>query len=209
MANPKRVIHEMEQGTPEWFDVRKGIPTASEFAAVMAKPGPRGSVPKTRQTYMRKLAGEIITGEPMESFENAHMIRGREMEQEAVDAYAFETGTDPQKVGFVKMGSITGCSPDRLIGKDGQLEVKTKLPHLLIEILEQNKLPEEFIPQVQGQLWVTGRKWCDFIAFWPKMPTFKVRVCRDEAKIREIERDVKQFNKELAALVKKIKAYGG
>jgi hypothetical protein len=122
-------IIECEQNSPEWLRARMGIPTASAFSDVLAK-----GEGKTRRTYMLKLAGELITGEPMESFSNAHTERGHLLEEEARDLYTLQTGADIARVGFIRNGRA-GCSPDSLIGEEGGLEIKTKLPHLLIETI--------------------------------------------------------------------------
>ena len=195
------IIHDMEQGTPEWHAVRLGLPTASQFATIMAK-GRNGGDSKTRQTYLYKLAGEIITGEPTDNFGNHHMERGHEMEPEARAYYAFMNDVEPQQVGFITNGP-KGCSPDALIGNNGMLEIKTKLPHLMMGVLEADTFPAEHRAQCQGQLWVAEREWCDLQCYWRKMPTFIKRVYRDEAYIAEISAAVDQFNDELAALVAK------
>ncbi len=194
-----------DQGSSEWFATRAGIVTASEFQTLLMK-GKGGGDSVTRRTYMRKLAGEIITGEPMEAFTNAHMERGKLMEQEARDLYAFMTDTEPQQVGFIKSGR-KGASPDSLIGSDGGLEIKTKLPHLLIELLESGEVPSEHVAQVQGGMWVAEREWWDFVAYWPKLPLFVKRIHRDEAYIKKLSEAVDQFNGELDALVSRIKSY--
>lgn len=198
-------IIDCEQGSPEWFQVRAGMPTASEFSTVMAK-GKGGAESKTRATYMRKLAGEILTGEPMETFSNVHMERGKAMEAEARDLYAFMTDEDPQQVGFIVNGA-KGCSPDSLIGDTGAAEIKTKLPHLQIEVLMRGELPTEHKAQCQGVLWVAEREWIDFVSYWPKLPLFVTRVHRDEQYIAEMSAAVDQFNEELAALVEAIRNY--
>lgn len=194
-------IHEMEQGTPEWFAVRMGLPTASQFATIMAK-GRSGGDSKTRQTYLYKLAGEILTGDPMDSFSNHHMERGHEMEPEARSYYAFMHDVEPQQVGFITNGP-KGCSPDSLVGNDGMLEIKTKLPHLMLAVLEADQFPAEHRAQCQGQLWVAEREWIDLTCYWPKMPPFIKRAYRDDAYIAEISAAVDQFNDELATLVAK------
>lgn len=199
-------IFDCEQRSPEWFAARAGLPTASEFSTVMAK-GKDGGKSLTRATYMRKLAGEIITGEPMESYENKHLERGRAMEPEARDLYAFVHDTPLTQVGFVKDGK-KGCSPDSLIGDDGALEIKTALPHILIEILLRGEFPAEHRAQCQGVLWVTGRAWIDLCVYYPKMPLFVKRASRDEAYIATMAAAVDSFNGELAALVDKVRAYG-
>lgn len=195
------IIHDIEQGSAEWFGVRMGLPTASQFATIMAK-GKGGGESKTRQTYLYKLAGEILTGEPMDSFSNHHMERGHEMEPEARAYYAFMRDAEPQQVGFITNGP-KGCSPDSLIDANGMLEIKTKLPHLLLAVLESDTFPAEHRAQCQGQLWVAEREWVDLVCYWPKMPPFIKRAYRDDAYIAEIAAAVDQFNDELATLVAK------
>lgn len=194
-----------EQGSDAWFRARMGIPTASEFSTVMAS-GKSGGESKTRKTYMLKLAGEIITGEPMESFSNAHMERGKVMEDEARDFYSFMTDAEPECVGFIRNGQ-KGCSPDSLIGDKGMLEIKTKAPHLAIETILKDK---EFLPehkaQCQGALWVAEREWIDLAVYWPKVPIFIKRAYRDEEYITKLSAAVDLFNEELQEIVEKVKS---
>lgn len=194
-------IFDVEQGTDDWMQCRLGLPTASKFATVMAK-----GEGKTRNEYMRKLAGEILTGEPMESFTNAHMERGRVMEDEARELYAFVHDADIRRVGFIKNGA-KGGSPDSLVGNDGGLEIKTALAHIQIERLLRGDLPPEHKAQVHGNIWVAERDWWDFCSYWPKLPLLKVRVYRDEAYIKQLSDAVDAFNDELAALVDRIRRY--
>lgn len=196
-------IIDCEQGSPEWFQARLGLPTASEFSSVMAK-----GQGKTRRAYMLRLIGERITGEPAETYQNAHMERGKIMEEEARNAYAFMQDVDPMRVGFIRNGNV-GCSPDSMIGDSGLVEIKTKLPHLQIEVLLADRLPPEHVAQVQGQLWVAEREWCDFVSYWPRLPLFVKRVHRDEAVIAEIKREVEEFSTELRKLEDRIRAMGG
>lgn len=194
------------QGTEAWFLARAGIPTASEFSTVLAK-GRGGADSKTRRTYMLKLAGERITGKPMETFSNAHMERGKVMEEEARNYYAFLTDAEPQQVGFIR-NDLAGASPDSLLGDDGLLEIKTALPHILGDLILSGEFPSEHRAQTQGQLWVTGRQWVDLIVYWPGMPAFIKRAHRDERYIADLAAAVTQFNAELAEMVEKIRAYG-
>lgn len=194
-----------EQGTPEWFAARAGIPTASMFATVMAS-GKGGGESKTRAKYMRQLTGEIITGKPMEGFTNSHMERGHVMEPEARDLYSFATDTTPELVGFIRNGN-KGCSPDSLIGYNGMLEIKSKLPDLLIECLERDDFPPEHKSQCQGALWVAEREWIDIVVYWPDMPVFIKRAYRDEPYIATMAKAVETFNEELAAMVERVRSY--
>lgn len=194
-------IHDCEQGSEAWHALRCGIPTASRFATVMAK-----GEGKTRKTYMLELAGEIITGCAAEGYSNAHMERGKVMETEARDYYAFVNNAEPQRIGFIVNG-LAGGSPDSLIGTDGMLEIKTALPHILIDKLLRGEFPAEHKAQCQGNLWVAEREWIDIEVYWPKMPPFIKRAYRDDAYIRDLEAGVRQFNEEMAQVVERIRGY--
>lgn len=189
----------MPQGSEAWYEARRGIVTASEFATVMAS-GRGGGDSKTRRTYMLKLMGERLTGDPMYHYVNDHMERGHEQEGEARDAYVFLTDLEPRQIGFLKNGSV-GCSPDSLIGDDGMLEIKTKLAHLQLDVLLGGSVPSEHMAQVQGQLWVADRKWCDFVSYCPRLPIFAKRVFRDEAYIERIAKAVDLFEREMTTLM--------
>jgi len=204
MSGPQ--IIDVEQGTPEWFAARSGIPTASMFATVMAK-GRGGGDSKTRQKYLYQLAGERITEQPAESFSNAAMERGHAMEADARRAYAFMHDCEPVQVGFIRNGD-KGASPDALIGDDGMVEIKSKAPHLLIEILLNDHLPPEHMAQLQGGLWVAERAWIDLVCFYTGMPLWVRRVYRDEAYIARLSEAVSEFNAELEDVVQRIRAMG-
>jgi len=199
-------IIDCEQGSPEWFQARLGLPTASEFATVMAK-GRDGGASLTRKTYMLKLAGEILTGEPMENYTNAHMERGKVMEDEARDFYALTADVEPQRVGFIVNGP-KGCSPDSLIGANGMLEIKTALPHILAALILKDEFPPEHKAQCQGALWVAEREWIDLPIYWPKMPRFVKRAYRDEGYIATLANAVAVFNDELQETVERLRLYG-
>lgn len=194
-------IFDCEQGSESWFECRRGIPTASKFATVMAK-----GEGKTRGKYMRQLAGEIVTGDPMESYSNDHMERGKAMEDEARDLYAFVHDADIRRVGFIRNGR-KGGSPDSLIGDNGGLEIKTALPDIQIERLLKGELPSEHKAQVQGNLWIAEREWWDFVSYWPKLPLLRVRVFRDDDYIKTMAGEVDRFNDELALMVERIRNY--
>lgn len=198
-------IIDCEQGSAEWFSARLGIPTASEFKTILSvKKEARDKA--TRQAYMRKLAGEVLTGEPMESYQNAHMERGKIMEDEARDLYAFMHSVDPMRVGFIRNGNA-GCSPDSLIEEAGGLEIKSALPHIQIERLEAGEVPSEHRAQVQGNIWLAEREWWDFVSYCPRLPLFVKRVYRDDGYIATLSGAVNQFNEELSELIERMRRY--
>lgn len=196
------IFMDIEQGTDQWRACRAGIPTASMFSAILAK-----GQGKTRKSYMNRLAAEIITGEPLESYSNQSMARGHAMEDDARRFFAFLHDIEPQQVGFIRNGQ-KGCSPDSLIGDIAMLEIKTQRGDLLIETLLKDEFPSEHKAQVQGQLWVAEREICHLIVFWPSMPPFIKTVGRDEKYISDLGAEVARFNDELAQLVERIKSYG-
>lgn len=192
-------IIDCAQGSESWLRARAGIPTASRFGDILAK-----GQGKTRKTYMLKLLGERLTGQLAESYTNPHMERGKVMEEEARNAYAFMRDVEPQLVGFIRNGE-KGCSPDSVFDEPGLLEIKTKLPHLQLEVLLADKLPPEHKPQVQGQLWIAEREWCDFCSYWGGLPLFIKRVYRDEDYIKQLAAEVDRFLAEMHELEQQIK----
>lgn len=195
---------ECEQKSAEWYEARRGLVTASMFGTVMAS-GKGGSESATRRSYMLKLAGEIISGEPMVNYTNEAMERGTMMEPEIRERYAFEHGVEITPVGFIKNGT-KGCSPDGLIGEDGMIEIKSAAPHVLIDILLRGEPPPKHQPQCQGGLWVAERKWCDLvIGSSAKLPLFVYRHHRAEQYIKTIAGAVADFNAELRGIVERLR----
>lgn len=194
------------QGSEDWYACRLGIPTASMFATVMAS-GKGGGESLTRKTYLMKLAGEKLTGEPMENYSNGYMERGKDQEDEARQRYAFEQEVAPQIVGFLRRGDM-GCSPDSLIGDRGGLEIKTKAAHLHIEALLRDDIPPEHRAQLQGFLLVTERDWIDLGIYCRKLPLVTRRVVPDREYIANLKGEIDRFNDELAVLVERIRSYG-
>ncbi|MHB1644647.1 MAG: lambda exonuclease family protein, partial [Acidithiobacillus sp.] len=163
-----------------------------------------GGASKTRKTYMYTLAGQILSGEIVEGYKNDHMDRGHEMEAEARDYYALLTEVTPHQVGFLKRGQI-GCSPDGMIDDNGLLEIKTKLPHLHLPVVESGVVPPEHKAQCQGALWISEREWIDFQSYWPKLPPFIKRLYRDEVYIAELSKAVEIFLDELNEMVERLR----
>ena len=199
-----QLFNDIEQGSPEWFAARSGIPTASMFSAVLSK-GRSGADSKTRKTYMLKLLGERLTGELQENISTPHMERGKIMEAEARTLYEFQSDNNVEDIGFIRNGD-KGSSPDGVIGKDGCIEIKTKLPHLQLAVLLKDEMPTEHKAQVQGHLLVGEYEWCDFISYWPKLKPLIKRVYRDEEYIKTLSEQIDIFNEEMAQLEQTIKS---
>lgn len=205
-------IVDVEQGSADWFEARKGIPSASHFSAILAQ-GDDGPA-MTRTQYLRRLAGEIITGRlAEETFKSRAMERGKEMEPEAIADYERRAKVDVQRVGLgINFAGLKRCcaSPDGLVGFDGGLETKTMRPDLMIGMIERGvqMMPGEHRAQVFGNMLVFERDWWDFKIFYPGMPDFKVRVLRDDAYIKMLHGQIEIFNHDLGRLVEKLRSMG-
>ena len=188
------------QGSEDWWEARLGFVTASNFGKVLNKKTGRG-------LYMRKLAAERLTGLREESYKNEIMEKGSETEQEAKRFYEMANDCHVEQVGFVMRDDWIGGSPDGLIGKDGLLEIKCPLSSTHIEVILSGKMPMLHIPQVQGLLWVTERKWCDFVSYDPRVlsqPIFVVRIERDTEYFKKLAGEVGVFVNELKVMIAKI-----
>lgn len=198
-----QVIH-CQQGTDEWKAYRTGIITCSELDSVMAKGRTKDSPSLTRRTYMLKLIGEQFTGEPSEGWEgNKHTDRGHLHEPIARSLYEEKTGNKVDQVGIILNHGI-GYSPDGLVGEDGAVEIKSKLPHLLLHYLLSDSMPPEHTKQMQGGLWVAEREWCDLVVFYPGMKPYIKRAYRDEKLIAEIKQAVEAFYSDMDELLQRI-----
>lgn len=191
-----------EQNSPEWFRARLGLVTASVFSDVLAK-----GEGKMRKSLMNKLAAEILTGEPLESYTNPYLERGHAQEDDARRDYAFMMDAEPTRVGFIRNGD-KGCSPDSLLGDSGILEIKTQRADLLIETLRKDTFPSAHVAQCQGALWVAEREWIDIVCYAPGMPLFTKKAKRDDGYIANLAGEVERFNSELAETVEAVRRYG-
>jgi putative phage-type endonuclease len=180
------INNNIEQGSPEWFAIRAGIPTASCFSKIVTS---TGAISKSIKDYAMQLAGEKIIGTPEQpGFKSHWMERGNEVEGEAREYYEFIKDVKVNEVGFVSLDDpMCGGSPDGLVGNDGGLEIKCPKLSTHVKYLIAGKLPAEYHRQVHGYLFVTGLDWWDFMSYYPGMKEFIIRVYRDD-----------EFNKMLA-----------
>ena len=173
------IVLDCDQGTPEWIDARLGIPTASQFSRIVTSTGKASS---QAHEYIGELLAEWALGRPYVKFAgNEWTERGNLLEPDARDWYEFATDSDVRQVGLIyKDESRTAAaSPDALVGDDGLLELKCPGAGKHLFYLSNDVCPREYRMQVQGQLWVTGRAWCDFVSFYPRLPGFRYRVAPD------------------------------
>lgn len=201
---------EIVQGSSEWFQARLGRVTASRVADVVAKT--KTGWGASRANYAAQLIAERLTGETAESFTNAAMKWGTECEPDARAAYEFAFDADVVEVGFVAHPAVgmSGASPDGLVGTDGLVEIKCPNTATHIETLLGQTVPAKYVTQMQWQMACTGRQWCDFASFDPRLPErmrlFVKRVTRDDAVIADLEKEVGIFLGEVAAKVASLTA---
>lgn len=203
---------DIQQGSDEWFEIRRGLPTSSMFSTVMAT-GKDGGESLTRGEYMRRLCGEILTGERAEeTFKSRAMDRGSSMEPQARDDFARRNLVELEQIGFARRllpsGRYVGASPDSLFDKRRRgLEVKTMRPDLMIAWLERGAaMPNDHRWQVYGTMFVCGLESMTLKLFYrgmPCSPEFEIR--RDESVIQELSNAVEIFDHELWRMVAKIR----
>lgn len=176
-------IIDVEQNSDEWKKIRCGRFTASGMDQIIT---PTGKQSGQTEKYVNQIIAEIITGEPANSFKgNSNTDRGHALEDEASDYYAMLTGTEPKKVGFcISDDGLLGCSPDRFIGDDEYLEIKTCLPHVMVEAYKKERkapgfLEQDHRPQTQCGLYVTERKRAITMLYCPSMKPIIVHVPRN------------------------------
>jgi putative phage-type endonuclease len=199
----------IEQGSLEWKMLRAGKVTASRVADVLSKI--KSGESAGRKNYKMDLVAERLTNQPAESFTNSAMQWGTEQEPFARIAYETKMNLFVEQIPFMDHPKIEwfGCSPDGLVAEDGLIEIKCPNTTTHLEYIDGGKPPAKYIPQMQTQMACTGRKWCDFVSFDPRLPEnlqlFVVRLDRDDGYIKDMETEVQKFLQEVDELFTKLK----
>lgn len=193
------IVHNVIQGSTEWLALRAGIPTASCFDRIIT---PKGKPSAQAEKYMHRLIAEKLMGHPVIEFTGPWLERGKDLEANAALYYEATRDVASERVGFVTNDAGTvGASPDRLVGTEGLLEIKVPAEHTHVAYLLTRAVDAEYYPQIQGQLWITGRTWVDILSYHPEMPPALIRVERDEAYIATLAGAVTSFAERLGVLV--------
>ena len=196
------------QGTEAWFAERAGHVTASRLADVMAKV--KSGEAASRINYKAEIVAQRLTGICEEGFTSAAMAWGTEQEPIARASYEIKKGIDVEQTGFIKHQSIlwSGASPDGLVDSNGLVEIKCPNTATHIDYLLKGEPPAKYRPQMLWQMACTGREWCDFVSFDPRMPKhlqlFVVRFERDDTLIAEAEAEVMRFIAEVEEILAKL-----
>lgn len=201
------------QGSAEWLSIRCGKVTASRISDVVAKT--KSGLSTSRSNYMAELIAERLTGEPAEKFTNTAMQWGTEKEPEARGAYEFYRNETVQEVGFIHHPTIdaSGASPDGLVGDDGLVEIKCPNTATHLDTLLGQMVPAKYVNQMQWQMSCSGRQWCDFVSYDPRLPEamrlFIKRMPRDDKRISELETEVAAFLLEIAVKLSQLNSLYG
>jgi len=194
------IYHNVVQNSEEWFALRTGKFTASTFKDLFM-----GKTTQGYQDAIYKVAFERLTNESPESFTNEWMARGTELEPEARAWYEFERDVKVLNGGFFEYNDWIGASPDGLVGEGGLLEIKCPKYSTLMNYLMNKELPKNYYYQVHGQMLATDRKWCDFIAYHPKLPRLVLRVERNKDIDKEILDKLFKAIKEVEQIINKLR----
>jgi putative phage-type endonuclease len=201
----------IEQGSPEWVQARCGSVGASIVADVMSK-GKDGKESTGYANLRARIVAERLTGCVIEGYTNTFMERGNVDEGSAREVYEFVTGNAVEQVGLIRHPAIPffHASPDGLIGEDGILELKRKIPALHIDYLLKKRVPPEYIKQMTAQLSCSGRSYVEFASYCPELSEeyqfFTIRMYRDEEAIKAMEAAVIAFNESVERMIADLKA---
>jgi len=195
-----QIIRDIDQLSDAWFSARCGSIGGSSIKALMSK-----GQGKTRKALLYQLASEKLTGEKYEFKTTPAMEEGTRREDESRKEFCFITGLDVEEVGLIK-GSIEGthCSPDGLTSDGAGLELKNPLAHTQVKYIDEDRLPLEYVKQVQYGMWITGYDYWWFFSYYPKLKPFLLKVDRDENLIKTIKEETIKFLAELKLLLRKM-----
>lgn len=167
---------------PEWLSLRAGKFTGSDFVIMLGNG-------ETKRKMILEKATEHILGKPCnkDHYTNADMLRGIELEPIARQLYIGETFNEVKEVGFIEKDEYCGVSPDGLVGEDGIIEIKCPKDTIFVEQSITEKIKPEYYTQIQYALYITGRQWCDYVAYNENFPLLIRRYERDEEHIEKIK----------------------
>ena len=193
------IIHQVEQGSEAWLELRRGRLTASHAQAI-------GSCGKGLETYVEEIVAEKFAISREESYSNDWMERGKELEDQARAMYELKEGVEAEQVGFIEMDDQVGCSPDALIGEDGGLEIKCKKNTVHSKVIREGikGVDSKDVWQCQMNLLITGRKWWDYVMYNPnyKKNLITFRIFPDPEKIEKLKNGLAKGKEKIEALSK-------
>ena len=207
------IIHyDIEQGTPEWFLLRSGFVSASNADVIYTPTGKKATGQKVIN-YANTLIAERIMSAPADSgFSSAAMERGIILEAEARTWYEMHCDIDVLEVGMIEYGD-TSCSPDGLVIYDREantiqkgLEIKCPLAHTQISYLLKGIVPNQYIPQLQASMLVSGAIEWDFLSYHPDLSPLLITVKRDDEWIAGFQDVLKPFIEQIKSGLEQLQA---
>lgn len=204
------ITHSVDQSSDEWLGLRAGIPTSSNFAKLITS---KGDPSKSMSAYANLLAGELYAQKPLNDFEgNQWTERGKELEDDARTKYEYLNDVDIEQVGFITDDeNLHGTSPDGLVGDKGLIEIKClKTENHVQAILYHAKhggCPTKYIPQIQGQMYICQREWCDIVFYHPELPMLVIRQEPNKLVIDGLTKQLNEVRKVRDAVLKTLKEY--
>jgi hypothetical protein len=203
------IVHQHEQGSEEWLDARRGVITGSRFKDARDKTA-KGAMSAKATLYAQDVARERFGGSAEGAFANSAMRFGTEQEPLARQAYEARSGNLVEEAGFITTDDGKfGVSVDGLVDDDGVIEVKTIVSSgtLFTALVEDDH--SAYIDQINGALWLLGRKWCDLILWAPDLPVGRLtikRIVRNEDAIQKLEDDLLAFERLVSQYEAKLRA---
>jgi putative phage-type endonuclease len=192
------VIHNFEQGSEAWENIRLGKFGGTDAQAV-------ATAGKGLDTKCYEKVAEILTQRAKTGYSNEDMERGHEFEDIARQIYEVQTGNKVETTGYAELSKYVGCSPDGLVGKDGLIEIKCPNDANFVRFADEGAVDSAYIWQMQHQMFVTGRKWCDLVVFNDNLDRIEiVRVERDEDKIEKISQGLATGIEKIELILSKI-----
>ena len=198
-----KIINDIEQRSLAWYQARLGKFTGSDFYIVMGKKG------TTRTNLILEKACERLNNYIEEdNFTSKYMQKGIDLEPKARFLYEIKTNNKVEEIAFCELDDFTGCSPDGLVGDDGIIEIKSVKNTTYLSRYITKKIPTEYMVQIQFNLYVLNRKWCDFINYnesFKEKPILIQRVERDEEMIEKIKIKLEEAKQEVQDIIEKFK----
>lgn len=192
-----KIYTDLQQRTDEWHSVRAGKITASSFHTLLGNS-------ETKKTLLLKITAERITGKCIEdNYTNGDIERGVELEDEARSKYQEETFNLVEEIGFAELDEYVGCSPDGLVGDDGLIEIKCPRETTFLSQVISGRIKPEYITQMQFNMYVLNRKWCDYVMYSETLGLFVKRVDRDDKLIEEIKTCIEECKKAIQENISK------
>ena len=194
-------IYNMKQQTDEWFEIRLGKFTASNFSSLFSNKSTL-----KYQSVINDVVYERLTGLRQESFSNQWMERGNELESEARQSYEMLKFQKVKEIGFVELNNRIGCSPDGFVGDNGMIEIKCPKASTLISLHSSEKIKKDHYWQIQGQMWICKKQWCDYYVYHPELPAYIKRLERNDDDIKRLENEINEAIELVKTRIKKIRS---